>query len=262
MTAWLLALLTVGASSSPHPPDLKEAEPIDFSRVKPWPAADVDDLEGVGPAMREAWTRAGEAALASGEVGVVLLAGGLGTRALRDARTPKGTLDLALPSGRSLFALHAARLLALRRRTAALVRKAGGAGSAPGRRTLLPPLRRTLLPLLVMTSPALYGATRAHFAQHGYFGLGANTVRFFNQSTLPGRDAAGMPLRPGGAHGDASADEGGGDGGVRAPDGHGGLWTALAQSTPPIVPALQAAGIQQLFLFIVDKLLLVTPRGR
>jgi hypothetical protein len=222
--ASLLLVVSCGALEEERPAvldTLKRPDPVDPSRVVPWPKEDVDDLASASTAQQHSWTRAGEQLLADGKVAVLMLAGGLGTRAQRDVLTPKGTLDLQLPSGRSLFAMHAGRLLALRRRMR------GGGGQRP-----------PLLPLLVMTSPALHGATLRHFERHRFFGLGASTVRFFNQSTLPGLDADGAPLPDG----------------ARAPDGHGGLWTALAgSSSPSIVPELRRAGIEQIFACIVDN---------
>jgi UDP-N-acetylglucosamine/UDP-N-acetylgalactosamine diphosphorylase len=125
---------------APETAGYAEIEPIEVER-------------GTGPDA----VAAGEAALAAGEVAVVLVAGGQGTRLGFDG--PRGTFPVGPVSGATLFQMHAEKVVALERRY--------------GR----------ILPLLVMTSPVNDHATRAFFGEHGDFGLGR--VRFFVQGRLP-----------------------------------------------------------------------------
>ena len=81
-----------------------------------------DGLEGKGhkfiysldthgkPRSVERWLWSGRSLLSQGKVAVVLLAGGLGTRV--GLNSPKGMMDIGLPSHRSLFQMHADMLLA------------------------------------------------------------------------------------------------------------------------------------------------------
>ena len=85
--------------------------------------------------------RLGEAALAAGEVAVIVVAGGQGSRL--GFEHPKGLFPVGPVSGKSLFQVHAEKVLALRRRY--------------GQR----------VPLLIMTSDATHDETTAYFAAQG-----------------------------------------------------------------------------------------------
>ena len=91
-------------------------------------------------------------AMADGRLALLVLAGGAGTRLGFDH--PKGLYDIGLPSHRSLFELHAKRLLKLENDCAA--RKGGAAGSHR-------------IQMYVMTSPANDAETQAFFKTNNYF---------------------------------------------------------------------------------------------
>ena len=131
----------------------------------------------------------GADALAAGEVGVILVAGGSGTRLGYEG--PKGTFPIGPVSSASLFQIHAEKIVALAARHG-----------------------RTI-PLYIMTSPENHEATIAFFESHGRFGL--EHVRFFTQGQMPAVDrATGKVLL-------ASKDRV-----ALSPDGHGGTLAALA----------------------------------
>src|SRR5690349_20876232 len=85
----------------------------------------------IGRRAREAGlVPAGEAAYAAGEVAVLVVAGGQGTRLGSDAGIPKGCFRLMPLSGKSIYQVQAEKVLALSRRLGRAV------------------------PFLIMTSPA------------------------------------------------------------------------------------------------------------
>jgi UDP-N-acetylglucosamine/UDP-N-acetylgalactosamine diphosphorylase len=168
---------------------------------------------GLDADAREA-RRLGEEALRRGEVAVLLVAGGQGSRLGFDH--PKGLFGVGPVTGKSLFQIHAEKVLALRRRY--------------GRP----------LPFLVMTSPATDAETRAFFREHHVFGLPEGEVFFFCQGTMPALDmATGRLLLEGPGRLFLS------------PNGHGGTLTALADGG--LLDRLRRQGFRQVFYFQVDN---------
>lgn len=90
----------------------------------PWTA--VTPLDGASAAQRAAWTEVGLDTAAAGRLAVLVLAGGQGTRL--GSAAPKGCFDIGLPSGTTLFGLHAARLAKLRQLAADHGKKKGVEG--------------------------------------------------------------------------------------------------------------------------------------
>jgi UDP-N-acetylglucosamine/UDP-N-acetylgalactosamine diphosphorylase len=176
-------------------------------RIRPVPIARLD------PADR-AKRQLGEDALRRGEVAVLLVAGGQGSRLGFDH--PKGMFPIGPVSNKPLFQIHAEKVLALARRH--------------GRP----------IPFLVMTSDATHDETEAFFREHRYFGLPAEEVFFFKQGTMPALDlATGKLLLE--SRGRL----------FTSPDGHGGTLTALARSG--LLKRLGDRGIRQVFYFQVDN---------
>ncbi len=169
-------------------------------------------IEQPNPASRVV----GEAALRTGDVAVLLVAGGQGTRL--GFNRPKGMYPVGPISGASLFQLHAEKVLALSRRY----------GNA--------------VPFLVMTSRATHTETVAFFKANIFFGLLPSQVHFFQQGEMPAVDmATGQLLLE--APGQIAL----------SPNGHGGTLTALA--TTGLLARLKAHGVQHVFYFQVDNAL-------
>jgi UDP-N-acetylglucosamine/UDP-N-acetylgalactosamine diphosphorylase len=176
-------------------------------RIKPVPVARLTDQD-------QAVRQQGEEALRRGEVAALIVAGGQGSRLGFDH--PKGLYPIGPVSNKSLFAIHAEKVLALRRRYGKPV------------------------PLLLMTSHATHDETEEFFAAHDFFGLPAEEVFFFRQGTMPALDLeTGKLLMEGRGRLFTS------------PNGHGGTLTALAGSG--LLDHLQRRGIRQLFYFQVDN---------
>ena len=174
-------------------------------------------LAGQGPFTRQQAIDRGQAALRAGEVGMILVAGGLGTRLGFDQ--PKGMFEIGPLSKRCLFAVLIDQLRAVARRYAASI------------------------PLHVMTSPATDAATREFFQQQGHFGLSTSELRFFCQATMWALDDRGEKIlleSP--------------DSLFLGPDGHGGMLQALASSG--CLADAGTRGIKYLFYGQVDNPLL------
>jgi UDP-N-acetylglucosamine/UDP-N-acetylgalactosamine diphosphorylase len=186
-------------------------------RVRPIAAERLPQTDGERVAHRRA-ASTGADALAAGEVGVIIVAGGSGTRLGFEG--PKGTFPIGPVSSASLFQIHAEKVVALGRR-----------------------FGRTI-PLYIMTSPENHRATLDFFEAHDHFGL--DHVRFFIQGQMPAVErATGKVLL------DAK------DRVALSPDGHGGTLAALAapgaDGTPCCLDEMRHRGVRTLFYFQVDN---------
>ncbi len=143
------------------------------------------------PNMDPAKARAaGEDAIRDGRVGMILVAGGQGTRLGFDK--PKGMFPISPISQRTLFQMHCDRLIAMMRHYSVSI------------------------PLFIMTSPATDSETRDYFKNNDLCGLTQEQLRIFCQGTMPAvSDADGKVLLKDKCHIALS------------PDGHGGLVSAL-----------------------------------
>jgi UDP-N-acetylglucosamine/UDP-N-acetylgalactosamine diphosphorylase len=137
------------------------------SPIEPLPESHISSVIDSKEEDLKKWYDAGLDAVAAGHVGVVLMAGGQGTRLGSSA--PKGCYDIGLPSKKSLFQLQAERILKVQSLAA---KKAGNADKA-------------IVPWYVMTSGPTRGPTQAFFEENGYFGLKKENVIVFEQGVLP-----------------------------------------------------------------------------
>lgn len=181
----------------------------DFDAAEVFPLARTVEQDQKALAAR----RAGQEALARGEVGWILVAGGQASRLGIDV--PKGMFPVGPVTGRTLFEWFARKLLAARGRS------------------------RAAIPWYVMTSDANDGATRAYFEENDHFGIDREDVFFFRQGMLPALDPQGRIL--------LSAP----DRISWAPDGHGGALAALA--TSGALADAKRRGITTLSYFQVDN---------
>ena len=113
------------------------------------------------------WRKIGLDAIARGEVGVLLMAGGQGTRLGSSA--PKGCYDIGLPSHKSLFQYQAERIAGLQRVAETECSKPAGS---------------VIIPWYVMTSGPTRRDTENFFKKSSYFGLDPKNVVFFEQGAL------------------------------------------------------------------------------
>merc|ERR1712129_177579 len=159
--------------------------------------------------------KTGLEALGNSEVGVVLLAGGQGTRLGSDK--PKALFDVGLPSKKTLLELQAER-----------IRK-------------LEDLSMGKISWYVMASPATVGQVKDAFESYNNFGLDEEQVKIFCQGTIPCLPEEGDILLR--------------DQNILAsnPDGNGGLYKALMEEG--ILDNMKSRGIKHIFVYCVDNIL-------
>ncbi len=198
--------------------DLSHIDHLYKNQDKLFPIPDAKDIEPApleeASSIDTATANLGHEALANGELAVLLVAGGQGSRL--GFEKPKGMYPVGPVSNACLFQFHVDKVFALRRRYCKPV------------------------PLLVMTSPATHADTEAYFAEKKYFGLPAEEVIFFQQATMPAVDInTGRLLleKPGQI--------------FASPNGHGGTLTALSETG--LLDDLKRRGIRHLFYLQVDN---------
>jgi len=205
---------------------LSQIEALDFETLAQMQAAlqlrsrtvAYDDIEpapvlSLTAEERADMRRVGEEVLRSGEVGVVLVAGGQGSRLGFEG--PKGAFPIGPITNAPLFAVHARKLLALKTRYG------------------------FQLPFYIMTSEANDAQTREFFEEHAYFGLVPEGVHFFVQGMWPAlfEDGRIVLERP--------------DRIFFSPDGHGGVLAALRASG--MLADMEKRGLRMIFYFQVDN---------
>jgi len=168
---------------------------------------------GRGLAVEDA-AALGANALRAGEVAVLVVAGGQGTRLGFDH--PKGMFPIGPVSNDTLFQIHMEKVLATARRY------------------------NVSVPLCVMTSPATHDETVRFLDQHDRFGLPADDLLVFCQGTMPAVDDEHGKLLLAEKHRLALS-----------PDGHGGMLRAIDRSGT--LGRLAERGIRRLFYFQVDN---------
>ncbi|KAJ0975911.1 hypothetical protein J5N97_017876 [Dioscorea zingiberensis] len=192
--------------------------------IEPVPEANVSTVEDRSPEDRERWWKRGLKAISEGKLAVVLLSGGQGTRL--GSSDPKGCFNIGLPSGKSLFQLQAERILCIQRLAAQSTD--GSSGVVP-------------IHWYIMTSPFTDEATRKFFESHKYFGLEADQVTFFQQGTIPCVSRDGRFIM------ETSYKV------AKAPDGNGGLYSALKSSK--LLEDMAMKGVKYVDCYGVDNAL-------
>ncbi|EMG46552.1 UAP1 UDP-N-acetylglucosamine pyrophosphorylase [Candida maltosa Xu316] len=171
-----------------------------------------------------AWKDLGLKAIANGEVAVLLMAGGQGTRLGSSA--PKGCFNIDLPSQKSLFQIQAEKILKIEN----LAQQKYALDVKPK------------VNWYIMTSGPTRNPTETFFKEHDYFGLSADQVIFFNQGTLPCFNLEGNKILLESQHSICES-----------PDGNGGLYKALKDNG--ILEDLNSKKIKHIHMYCVDNCL-------
>jgi UDP-N-acetylglucosamine/UDP-N-acetylgalactosamine diphosphorylase len=192
------ALKNTGSLVTDH-----KLEPADFITLKERESQD------------EAAQKIGELALRNGKIAAFLVAGGQGTRLGFDG--PKGKYPVTPVKKKSLFQLHAEKLLAIGKKHSKMV------------------------PWYIMTSQTNYQQTADFFKEKDYFGYEPNDVFFLIQEMIPAIDRQGKLIL------DAK------DHIFMNPNGHGGSLKALWKSGA--IADMKQRGVDTIFYFQVDNVL-------
>ncbi len=158
--------------------------------------------------------QAGTAALAAGKIGVLLVAGGQGSRL--GFEHPKGMYPIGPISGATLLELHLKKVVAIAKKHGQPV------------------------PVYLMTSPVTHDEQLAFLEENDRFGLAEDDLVVFCQGTMPAVDEKSGKI--------LLADR---DRLFQSPDGHGGMLAALAASGA--IDDMRRRGIEQLFYLQVDN---------
>lgn len=184
--------------------------PTDFDPAPAYPAAPQS------AERQELYKKArqiGEKLLSEGKVAGFVVAGGQGTRLGFDG--PKGNFPVSPIQNKTLFQIFAEYIAAARKKYNAM------------------------LPWYIMTSPLNHEPTKAIFQENDYYGLGADSVRLFQQGTMPNFDFAGKIFL---AEKDTLAE---------SPDGHGGSLKALQASGA--IADMKQRGVEYISYWQVDN---------
>ena len=157
----------------------------------------------------------GKKAYENGNVGVLLVAGGQGTRLGYNG--PKGCFQTLQISQKTLYQIHAEKIIYASKKYGKTI------------------------PFLIMTSPHTDNETRTFFKENNYFGMKESDVFFFCQSMTATLDLYGKAL----LKSDSEL--------LKNPDGHGGCYTAFMKSGA--LEYLEKRGIKTLVYIQVDNIL-------
>jgi len=155
----------------------------------------------------------GEECLHRGETAAFLVAGGQGTRLGFDG--PKGSFPIGPVSQRSLFRIHAEKILAASQRYGVTI------------------------PWYIMTSKGNHKDTVSFFEKHSFFGMDCENIMFFSQAMIPAVDPDGRFF----LSSKCSI--------FKNPNGHGGSLEAL--HTSGALADMKERGIEYISYFQVDN---------
>ena len=160
----------------------------------------------------EAYTL-GKSALESGKLGMILVAGGQGSRL--GFNHPKGMFPIGPVSDCSLYQIHFEKVLARSKQFGATI------------------------PLYVMTSPPTHEETTKFLTENKFFGIPESDVKIFCQGVMPAVDEFGKLLLESKSKVFVS------------PDGHGGTLGALVSSG--CLDDAKSRGVEHIFYGQVDN---------
>ncbi|TRX95032.1 hypothetical protein FHL15_004117 [Xylaria flabelliformis] len=208
--------------------------------VEPLPESATASILDSKPEDLERWYNLGLDLIGKGEVAVILLAGGQGTRL--GSKAPKGAFNIRLNSKKTLFHIQAERILKIQELAAERAKDKS----------------KAQVPWYVMTSGPTRPMTEKFFKKERlaelsdadnearaqgkpYFGLDEKNVKIFEQGVLPCYDFNGKIMLA--SKGEVAV----------APDGNGGIYKALQDEG--VLEDMRKRGIKHVHAYCVDNCL-------
>ncbi|XP_040915403.1 UDP-N-acetylhexosamine pyrophosphorylase-like protein 1 [Toxotes jaculatrix] len=199
------------------------ASPTDIldQHLEPLPPQSIGSVRKSDQESLAAWEHEGLLQISKDRVGVLLLAGGQGTRL--GVQYPKGMYNVGLPSSKTLYQIQAERI----RKIQELVDVKHGS--------------KCTVPWYIMTSEFTLAPTEKFFKDNNYFGLEPSNIMMFEQRMIPAVTFDGKVILQG--KGKIAM----------APDGNGGLYQALVDNM--VLEDMKKRGVEYLHVYCVDNIL-------